>query len=300
MIEVIHSLKKFQEKTCVALGYFDGIHMGHKCIIKTMVDIAKKKGLTPVVFTFSENPREVLTGRQMKKIIGMDDKKLILSSLGVEKVYMINFSSIMKLSADEFINQILINTLNAADVFCGFNYHFGAGKFGDCNYLKQRLNLAGVNVYISEAVNYKGEIVSSTGIKKLISEGNIEKANFMLTRNFSFKGRVIEGKKLGRRLGFPTINQEFPETLVLPKFGVYKTVVKVKGATFASITNIGVNPTISISENPIVETFILNYDGGSLYGEIVEVKFLKFLRAEKKFNSLVELKDDINSLLCKI
>lgn len=300
MIEVIHSLKKFQEKTCVALGYFDGIHMGHKCIIKNMIDIAKKKGLKPVVFTFSENPREVLTGRPMKKIIGMDDKKLILSSLGVEKVYMINFSSIMKLSADEFIDQILINTLNAADVFCGFNYHFGAGQSGDCNYLKRKLDLAGVNVYISEAVDYKGETVSSTGIKKLISEGNVEKANLMLTRNFSFKGRVIEGKKLGRQLGFPTINQEFPKNLVLPKFGVYKTAVKVGGATFVSITNIGVNPTVNMSGKPIVETFILNYNGGSLYGEIVEVKFLKFLRAEKKFNSLVALKDDINSLLCKI
>lgn len=300
MIEVIHSLKKIQEKACVALGYFDGVHMGHKCIIETMVDVAKKKGITPVVFTFSENPREVLTGRPMKKIIEMDDKKLILSSLDVEKVYMVNFSSIMKLSADDFINQILINTLNVTDVFCGFNYHFGTSKSGDCNYLKQKLNLAGVNVDISEAVNYNGEIVSSTGIKKLISEGNIEKANLMLTRNFSFKGRVIEGKKLGRQLGFPTINQEFPQTLVLPKLGVYKTKVKIKGATFDSVTNIGMNPTISISENPIVETFILNYDGGSLYGETVEVKFLKFLRAEKKFNSIRELKDDINSLLCKI
>lgn len=300
MIEVIRSLKKFQEKTCVALGYFDGIHMGHKCIIETMVDVAKKKGLTPVVFTFSKNPREVLTGRPMKKIIGTDDKKLILSSLGVEKVYMINFSSIMELSADEFINQILINTLNAEDVFCGFNYHFGAGKSGDCNYLKQRLNLAGVDVYINEAVNYHGEIVSSTGIKKLISEGNIEKANLMLTRNFSFTGRVIEGKKLGRQLGFPTINQEFPKNLVLPKLGAYKTEVKVKGATFASITNIGVSPTISIGEPPMVETFILDYDRSKLYGETVEVKFLKFLRAEKKFSSLLELKDDISSLLCKI
>ena len=300
MIEVIHTLKKFPQKTCVALGYFDGIHMGHKRIIETMVGMAQKKGLTPIVFTFSQSPREALTKRPMKKISGTDDKKLILSSLGVEKMYMINFSSIMKLSANEFINQILINTLNAADLFCGFNYHFGAGKSGDCNYLKQKLKLAGVNVYINEAVNYKGEIVSSTGIKKLISEGNVEKANFMLTRNFSFKSKVIEGKKLGRQLGFPTINQEFPETLVLPKFGVYKTAVKVKGAKFSSITNIGVNPTISIRETPIVETFILDYDDNNLYGEIIEVEFLKFLRVEKKFNSLVDLKNDINSLLCKL
>lgn len=300
MIEVIHSLKKSSKKTCVALGYFDGIHMGHKRIIEMMVNIARQKEAVPVVFTFSKNPQEILTGELVKKIINKDDKEIILSSLGVEKVYVIDFSEVMRLSANEFIDKILANTLNASDVFCGFNYHFGTGKFGDCNYLKQRLTLMGIRAHINEAVNYEGTTVSSTRIKKLIMEGKVEDANFMLTRSFGFKSKVIEGKKLGRMLGFPTINQNFPNEIVLPKFGVYKTKVKFKGNTFDAITNIGVRPTFSINKDTTVETFILDYNGGSLYGNTIELEFLKFLREEKKFKSLLELRKDINNLLCKI
>lgn len=298
LLEVIHSLKKIPEKTCVALGFFDGVHMGHKRIIESMVSKARSKGTVPVVFTFLKSPQEILKGKLIKRILSEDDKELTLSSLGVGKIYAIDFSKIMRLSADEFISQVLIDTLNASDVFCGFNYHFGAGKAGDCTYLKQRLALLGIDVHINEAVNYLGEPVSSTRIRKLIAEGSIEQANLMLARNFGFKSKAVECKKLKRNFEFLRITQGFPREIVLPRFGAYKTKVKIKGIFFDSITNIDARPIVSTNKIPLVETFILNYSGSNLCGEIIELEFLKFLSAGEEHSSLVELKKDICNLIC--
>lgn len=277
-------------ETSVALGTFDGIHRGHFNVIKSAVD-GSKRGLIPCVVSFYPHPQKVLTGKAPPTLLTVSQRELVHSSMGVKLCYLLDFEQIASLSPREFVKDILVDKLNVKEISCGYDYRFGKGGSGNPQVLKDICNELGIKLTIVERVDLDGERISSTAIRKAIEEGNIKHANKMLGRPFCYDFIVVGGNKNGRTIGFPTINQYFPDGFILPKFGVYASRTFVDGWWKPSITNFGVKPTVG-SDRPVSETCILDYSG-DLYGEEVWVQLLDFIRPERKFASLEELREQI-------
>ncbi len=275
-----------EKATAAALGYFDGIHLGHLAVLNSALKKAKENGLLPVVLLFDIHPKKA-TGKDVPPILTTDERKrFILEEMGFT-VVPFDFKKAKDLTAKEFIEDILIGRLGVKAVSCGYDYRFGKNGKGTARTLIEELSSRGVEVELCSEVTINGETVSSTKIRQLLSEGKIKSANEMLGSPFCYDFVVGKGRQLGRMLGFPTINQCFPEGFVVPKFGVYASKTKVDGVWYASVTNIGVKPTVG-SENILSETNIIGFDG-DLYDRKIEVCLLDYLREEKKFSSLEEL-----------
>lgn len=274
------------ERTAVSLGIFDGVHIGHRAVLNS----AEKSGLKTAVFTFLS---ETVTTKGNKGVIYTDKRKLeILKKLGVEYILSPAFSDFKDMSAEDFVKEILLGSLNAKEVFCGEDFRFGKGAEAGVSELFRLCLKYGIKLNVTPPVMYKGQAVSSTRIKNALTNGDIFSANKMLYEKFGYFEKVIHGNEIGRTLNFPTINQVISEKTVLPKFGVYLTEVEVSGVIYKGVSNVGVKPTVGNKE-PLIETHILNYSG-NLYGERLNVKLVKFLREEKKFASLDELKRQVD------
>lgn len=288
--------EKRSKGTAVALGYFDGIHIGHQAVLNKALEKAEEKGLTPVVMLFDIHPRKLLTGRVPPILLSEERKRFLLKGMGFE-VFEFGFREAMNYSPEEFEEKILLGQLNAKVVVCGYDYHYGKGGKGSPETLKNELTPKNIEVYSLSPVYLGEEAVSSTKIRHLINDGEIERANYMLDDYFTYDFTVEKGDGIGHKLGFPTINQFFPEDFIIPKYGVYASRVKIDGRLYASVTNIGTRPTVS-GENMRSETCIFDFDG-DLYGRRVEVSLMKFLREEKKFPSLSELKEAVSKDITK-
>lgn len=279
-----------KQKTAVALGTFDGLHKGHMSVINNAV-VRKNDGLTPVIMLFSEHPLKVLTGSAPKEIFTGSIKKREIEKTGCVP-FVVPFEKIHTMSPDEFFTDILMRELNAGFVSCGFNFKFGRNGAGNTEILSKLCSDNGIALSVAEEIDYKGECVSSTRIRKAITDGNIEDANGMLGRYFSYDFTVVEGDKRGGKvLGFPTINQFFPDDFIVPRFGVYASAAYVDGKIYPAMTNIGVRPTIGHSK-PRSETSILGFSG-DLYGTNTEVCLLSYLRREIRFETLNELSEQM-------
>ena len=283
--------EKRAKGTAVALGYFDGIHVGHQAVLNKALERAEKMGLTPVVMLFDIHPRKLLTGRVPPMLLTEERKRVLLKKMGFE-VFDFDFRRAMNYSPEEFEEKILLGQLNAKVVVCGYDYHYGKGGKGSPETLKDELTPKNIEVYSLSPVHLGEETVSSTKIRHLINDGEIEKANAMLGDYFTYDFTVEKGDGIGHKLGFPTINQFFPEDFIIPKYGVYASRVKIDGKYYSSVTNIGIRPTVS-GDSMRSETSIFDFDG-DLYGRNVEVSLVKFLREEKKFPSLTELKEAVS------
>jgi len=295
-MNIFYDIKENKSKSCIALGFFDGLHLGHVKVIKEMVKCSKENDLIPCLLTFKSAPKYVLNpsfDETQKYILQESEKIRILKDLGVQNLYIIDFKSISNLSADDFIGNILIDKFNVNHIFCGFNYHFGKGGKDTAENLSEKCKKYKVKVHIISPQMCNEDIISSSLIKKLLSVGKIERVNLFLGRDYSYNLPVVYGEKIGRQLGFPTLNQKFPENFFVPKFGVYKSKVYINNESFDSLTNIGIAPTLKNERFPLSETFILDFQNEKLYNENVMVSLLKYLRSEKKFNSLEELNEAI-------
>ena len=276
--------------SAVALGFFDGLHLGHIEVIKRAL---LKDGLCSVVFTFNDKTSlPKFSGKKGHCIITHEQKTAIFASLGVERVYAPDFSDVKDYSAREFVERILRDELNASVVVCGYDFRFGKGGEGDPEALKALCAEYGMECEVVPAVTVDGVTVSSTAIRDMIRAGDIETANRFLGYELSYDLPVAEGSKIGRTIGFPTINQEIPDYMVKPKNGVYKSWAIAEGKTYRGITNIGVKPTVSNAGKSLMETHIIGFDG-DLYGKTVRVALREFIRDEVKFGSLEELKRQI-------
>ncbi len=291
-MEIIKELVRSEKPTSTALGYFDGLHMGHQAVIGEAVENAEKNGLVPTVFTLLQSPRVVLRGEQPKNIITLDEKIAILEALGVERVYLIDFTTIKDISAESFVSDILRDCFNARHISCGFNYHFGAGARGSGEILEDMCKSYGISVLARPRITMGGEPVSSTRIRKCIIDGNITDANKMLGRRYGFRMPVVHGRELGRTLGTPTLNQDFPKGLVIPRAGAYASAVDIDGEIFCGVTDIGVKPTVG-SDKVVIETWMPDYKGGELYEKTIRVDLLDFIREERKFPDTAQLKAEI-------
>ena len=289
-----NDIKPEQQNTAIALGFFDGVHRGHRNVLEP-VAAQRDEGLTPVCLTFSRSPREVLSGIPVPLLMTRGDKDRALEEIGIDHVYYADFRHLMNMSAEHFVKYVLCEMLRAKKLYCGFNYRFGKDGRGDAQLLKELCAQLDIELSVAPPTMLDGELVSSTAIRNYIFAGEIVRANRMLRSEFGFCAPVEHGRRLGRELGTPTLNQKMLSSLVTPRFGVYISRVTLEsGETFCGVTNIGIKPTVG-SDAPLWETWMPEYTGGEIYGELADIRLLEFIRPEKKFDSIKELKEEIFS-----
>lgn len=273
------------EGSFVALGTFDGLHMGHKAVITAEKSQYERK----IALMFIQHPQSK-NGEAPCRLITPQQEREILFSWGVEPVYL-DFTEISDMSPTEFVDTILVDKLNAKSIACGFNYRFGKGAEGDVNTLMTLCAEREIKLTVVDKIEYTDEPVSSTRIREAVRTGDMKAARAMLGRYFSYDFEVLHGDERGRVLGSPTINQFFTHDFQVPEFGVYASFTDVDGEIYPSVTNVGVRPTIGNSEKRS-ETNIIGYNG-DLYGQYPRVFLVEKIRGEKAFGSLDELRESI-------
>lgn len=290
----------------LAFGFFDGVHIGHQAVIKSAVDCAKEHGTKSAVITFQDHPCCYFYHVEPKYIISKHDKVKMLENLGVDYLYFLKFDEYLAMmSASDYLKDVIIKNFSPIAISTGFNHSFGAKRSGNVHLLCTMQDEYCYQYFEVPPVLYDSEIVSSTRIRDDLALGNIELVNSMLGYNYFLEETVVEGQKLGRRLGFKTANLFYPPDLVEVGRGVYKVLVEYNGETFNGIANYGLRPTVSknvkseLVEKSVLEVHILNFDK-EIYGEKIKVNFIKKIRDEKRFDSIEDLKDqileDINSI----
>lgn len=277
----------------IALGNFDGVHMGHRALISQAVAKAKELGIKSAVFTFSNHPKNLFADKTVvKNIIYQEEKAALIEKLGVDYLFNIEFTQdIAKMNPMKFIDDLLVDKMNIREAFCGFNYRFGYQAAGNPDILRKRGLVKGFNVNEIGPVTIDGDVVSSTLIRGLIRAGDVEECEKFLGRKYSVGGEVVVGNRLGRTIGFPTSNIMIDENMVTPPNGVYITKCIYNGQVYDSVTNVGVKPTIGVFKKNM-ETHIFDFNK-ELYGKHIQVVFLKMTRDEVKFHSVEELSAQI-------
>lgn len=283
MLKITKQTEYLPVQTAVTVGKFDGFHLGHQSLISAVLR-EKEKGYSSCVVTFST---DVDAERSM--IYTKKEQQLLCDMLGIDVMAEYLFEDIKEMSAEQFITEILLKRLQARVVVVGEDFRFGKNRTGDVSLLKNLEETYGYRTVCIPKVEEAKQRISSTGIRDLLAKGAVEEANKLLGRPYAVFGEVLHGKKLGRTLGFPTMNLIPTMEKLLPAYGVYVTRTMVGGRLFDGITNIGRRPTVDSDERVSVETHLFDYEG-DLYGKQVEVRFLHFLRPEKKFSDVEQLK----------
>ncbi|HHY46679.1 MAG TPA: bifunctional riboflavin kinase/FAD synthetase [Firmicutes bacterium] len=298
-MEVVYSREAARDAlagraSAVALGMFDGIHLGHKSVLQRLMSISRRQSLLAVVMTFDRHPVSVLTGENVPSIISPQEKIRLIGEFGVDLLIFWPFDMVLaNKSCEEFGKEILKETLNARAVVVGYNYTFGAGGRGTPSDLSNMGASLGFKTYVVPPTLVDGRPVASTEIRNLLASGRVREAISFLGRPFSISGRVIAGHGRGRALGFPTANLVIPPGMVQPANGVYTVEVRVGGRMLPGVTNVGFRPTFG-EENKTVEVHILDSDL-DLYGKEITVYFIEKIRDETKFHSPGELARQIAS-----
>jgi len=279
--------------TVVTLGVFDGLHIGHQLIMKTVVAQARAAGAVPTVITFEPHPRAVLHPESAPPLLQTFDQKIeALGVLGIEQTIVIHFDkAFSQIRAEEFLREVIVDRLQAKEVYLGRGFAFGHNREGHIDLLRKVSSQLGFLADEVPEVQIRGERVSSSRIRELILEGQINLARRMLGRPYGVQGSVVRGAARGQKLGFPTANID-PQNRVIPKSGVYVTAILIDGQWRQSVTNVGVRPTFGDATQSSIETHILRWSD-DLYERTVRVRFLHRLRDEKKFGSVDELKSQI-------
>lgn len=276
------------EPKSIALGTFDGFHRGHKAVIEK----TKEGKYPPYILLFPRHPQEIITGRAPAELLTDGARSRLLTEYKIKPIYT-DFEKIYRLSPEEFFEKILVKELNARELSCGKNYTFGSGAEGTAQTLERLCKKNGIVLRIAETVRCEGEPISSTRIRRAIEDGDVEKANEMLGRPFSYGFTVVHGDARGRTLGFPTLNQIIPDGFVKLKYGVYASAVYAGGSLHSAVTNYGVRPTVG-GDRVFSETHIADFSG-DLYGKSMEIYILSRLRPEKRFGSFSELSRAISA-----
>lgn len=298
----IIDMPKFENKMVVILGNFDGVHRGHMELINSAIKYAKERNLKTLLYTF-----RVLPPKSENVITTLYEKVDFLNTIdGLDYVYIEEFNDVKDLKPEDFCNLILLKKLNAKSIFCGFNFTFGKNKKGTVDYLYKEFSKV-FDINVIEPVMYNSliekfkvdnnidnnfDVISSTFIKKLLDEGKLDKVNTLLGHPYFIMGKVVKGKQLARKLGYPTANL-CSRNKKYPKYGVYgvKLIIEGYSNVYYGIMNIGKNPTVE-NEGLHIETHIFDFDD-DIYGKKIKVELLVYIRDERKMNSLDELKNQI-------
>lgn len=277
-----------QNDTAIAIGNFDGVHLGHRVLIERLVDEACKNGLDSIVYTFKTN-----THSENKILCSNEERDKLISNQNVDYIYVQDFTeTFSNLKANEFVEDVLIKKFRAKKVIVGFNFRFGKNASGDISVLKELLSKNSCELIIIDKVVIDNNVVSSTLIRNLINQSRFSEVPKYLGRNYSIKGNVIRGRQVGRQIGFPTANISINPEQLIPTNGVYCTKTYIDNICYPSMTNIGFNPTFNL-KNISIETHILNFNE-DIYGKNIEVEFLEKTRPEMKFSTVDELVNQMN------
>jgi riboflavin kinase/FMN adenylyltransferase len=276
------------ERISCALGNFDGVHLGHRALLRIAAE--KKNATKSAVWTFSEPSSRATSGISL--LTDPMERLAIFRELGIDLVFLADFASVRGLDRETFAKEILYETCHVRTAVCGFNFRYGMKASGNAETLRETFSSLGANVEIVPPYTMDGMTVSSTEIRMALSTGDVEKAEAMLARPYAITSEVLHGKKLGRTLGFPTANQTFPHLRAVPRFGVYAVRMTVDGEIYHGVANVGVRPTVERTDAVNCETYLLDFEG-DLYGKTVKTEFLHFLRAERRFESVSELKNAV-------
>lgn len=279
----------------MALGFFDGIHVGHAALINKIKQRAEETGAEPAVLTFDVHPDNLVFKKTVPLINSAEDRENILSRcFGIDDVVVIHFNQrVMHMDWQDFIDE-LIDEMNLRWIVVGHDFCFGYKGLGTAEKLKAYCAERGVGCDIIPAVCRDGVVVSSTLIRQLIETGEMEKANEYLGHPHTLTDVIRTGYHLGTKMGTPTINMSFPQGVIIPRHGVYAAMAYIDGQEYMSVTNVGIRPTVSDSGNVNVESFLLDFCG-NLYGHRAHIDFYKFLRPERKFDDVNELAAQIKS-----
>lgn len=289
---------EFDKKSAITVGTFDGIHSGHKKIIEKLNAVKKSKGLRSVIITFDPHPQIVLRNKakDIKILTTLEEKLEIFEQLGIDIAYVINFTKeFSQTTADEFYKNYLINKIGLSDLILGYDHMFGKNREGNFDTLKELSEQNNFTVDKVDEYQFEGQHISSTVLRDLLSnEGDVKRVAQILGRYYSIEGKVVEGKKLGRELGFPTANIEVSnEFKLIPKKGIYTVQVQIDGKDFYGMMSIGNNPTVTDEDSIKLEVNIFDFDE-NIYGKNIKVSFIERLRDEKKFDSIETLKTQIS------
>ncbi len=284
------------KKRVVAIGFFDGLHKGHKALTDMANSIAKEKNLIPTIFTFDKHPIEAITGEKIPYLINCEYRREELLQIShCEDVIFWEFNKDnASIEWDEFVVDVLINRYNVAHIVTGIDFRFGKEGRGNSKKLEEFCRELNIGFTAVPKILIDGERVSSSKIREFLSVGNIEKANEFLGHPYAISGEVIHGRAQGRLIGFKTANIKMPINMRSVPNGVYATKVMILGKIYDSVTNIGVIPTFLDQSEVIVETHIFDFDE-EIYGEDIEVFLYKFMRPEMKFNGVLELKNQLKN-----
>jgi riboflavin kinase/FMN adenylyltransferase len=303
---IASSLATVLTPTAVALGNFDGVHLGHRQVIQPVllpqVADASGKQVHPTVLTFHPHPQEFFSGQPRKLLTPINEKVLELKALGVVQLVLLPFNKeLASLSPEQFVEEILLQRLKATCISVGSDFRFGHGRVGTAADLQAIAAANGIKVTIAPLKNLNGERISSSAIRQALQEGDLQLSNRLLGRSYSLIGKVSQGQQLGRKLGFPTANLQLPSEKFLPRLGVYAVKVHIlrdgdaehplTSEALAGVMNIGYRPTVD-GTTQVVEVHLLDWSG-DLYGQTLVVSLEKFLRPEQKFASLDDLKTQI-------
>lgn len=279
--------------SCLALGVFDGVHLGHQRVILEAIKKSQTIDAVSTVVTFSSNPRNVLGKTKVKQIIPLEKKLEIFEELGVQAVMIIDFTlELSQMRAYGYLKNVLVDCFHPKYISVGFNHHFGKDREGNGAFLKKYAPDFGYDVNVMKRINFNGEVISSSAIRTLLSAGEVKKASEFLGKPFSIKGKVVSGKQRGRLLGFPTANIDVPPEIVTLKSGVYAGYAEINGKIHDCVINYGKRPTYSDIHHNLIETYIFDFNN-DLYGKEIEVNFIDKIRNEIAFSSEKELQDQI-------
>ena len=281
----------------LTLGMFDGIHIGHQAIISQLNQIAGNIHGESVLLTFKPHPRVVLGkgAEDLELLTTLEEKIDLLEKAGLENLILHPFTKeFAGLSSEEFVKELLVDEIGIHTIVIGYDHHFGKNRQGNFQQLHEFSKKYGFNCIKIEEVRSNGNHISSTQIRNALWEGNLEFARKGLGRNYALSGKVVHGDKIGRTFGFPTANLEIEKYKLIPKNGVYLVKVQLGNEYFKGLLSIGTRPTVTNSEEKRVEVYLLDFDR-SIYGEILNLELIEFIREDMKFDSLEELIQQMNA-----
>ena len=295
-MEIISGTTEFhiEGKSAVAIGKFDGIHLGHKKLLDLILK-EKSDGLKSVVFTFDPPPEEFFTGSSIPQLFTKLEKRAAFEEMGID--ILIEFPLTAKTAAtppEDFVRRILVGQINADFIAAGTDVSFGDKGRGDQHLLRNLSKEIGYELVLIDKVRIDGEEVSSTRVRNQVADGDMPMVKRLLGYNYSVSGTVQHGRHIGHTIGVPTVNIIPPSNKLLPPYGVYSSRVYIDEKVFDGMTNIGRKPTISEKEQVGVETYIYDFDSDA-YGKIIKVELIRFVRPEMKFDSIDALKAQIKS-----
>ena len=280
---------KLTEPIAVALGMFDGVHLGHQKIIEQAQAYAAEYGLKTAVVTLANHPRELTQGRAPSLLTDLEARLKLFERLAIDYVLVLDFTpDLMNTSAEEYLQKYLVDVLNSKFISIGYDHHFGHGREGSPKMLAEWCKQQGVELNVLEAFNFENYLVSSSVIRELIREGNISLANRLLGHKYFVLGEVVHGDGRGNQIGYPTANLKLSPGVRLPAHGVYAAEVELEAGTHKALVNIGTRPTFKTDDQLSVEVHILDFEG-DLYDQILHLAFVDKIRDEIKFSSKEEL-----------